>query len=183
MKTETTIKDTYVTSNHGFLYYGKYKTSPIFYHIKDIKWNLFLSIHFKTPTYYSDNEDAERNRRLLFKKIISETCDRLNLATNDLQYVATTEKQQYRCHYHSLIYIKKKSNVCVSLVRQTIQNLLNEKNVAIKDPSEKGNQIVIEHEEVAAYISKFNKNDMDCIPIHHSKKFIRFVENYRLHEF
>ena len=193
---------------NGFIQHDGYDVSPVFYHIKNIKWDLFLSLHFNHPNLFRDTEYAETQRWLFFKHLVKNTCKVLRIPRNDLQYFGTTEKQQQRCHLHALVYIKKKAPVSLEKVRANMQTLIEKdetvafptvcticrtslnkitgkcskckKGVSIRDKSsmERAIQIVKSPAEVAAYLSKFNKNDMDCIPIHHSKKFPEFLEDH-----
>lgn len=167
----TTISDRSISFNN-------YEVDPLFYSLRKARWDIFLTFHYKGEDYCLDNEFAEKNRRMLIKKVIVGTLKYLHQPRNDIQYVGFTEKINGRCHTHTVLHIKDKSPICAKTIADTIKLLLPQKNIR-QNPQDNDKQVEIirDSESAAAYISKFNSNDLKIHKIHHSSRLFEWINN------
>ena len=100
----------------GSIYFNNYKVDPFFYSLRKLRWDILLTFHYGGVDYYSDNEFAEKNRRSLIKKLVSQTLKSLKQPRNDIQFAGFTEKKNGRCHSHVLLHIKNKSPISANTI-------------------------------------------------------------------
>jgi len=159
----------------GNLLSDGWKVSPFFHTTGVIRWDLFLSFHYKGHEYNRDNPYAEKNRRDAIAALIRKSKECLGLKSRDLQYFGVTEMQGERCHTHTLIH-NRDNSISVRLLRDTILKLIDWDVVTI--PEGKLNEAIVtiqSSKKAAAYTSKLNKNDLEIQSIHFSKDFIKFA--------
>ena len=169
----------------GYLKEGNWRVDPFTYTIKNIPWKWFLSFHFRDTDYITNNEFSKKLRRKLINDIIQSTRKRLGLSTNDLHYFMSDEQQQGRIHTQGLI--TKKDKVTVSdeeILIELRSNICLEEVTCI----EKGKEYILieavrDSKGAAAYLNKFNKNDLKEHSNFMSSKFVEFANNYREHKF
>jgi hypothetical protein len=178
------IKNLRVDKN-GYLKEGKWRVDPFNYTIRNIPWKWFLSFHFKDSDYRVDSEFAGKNRRKLINDIIQFTRKKLGLASNDLHYFMSDEKQQGRVHTQGVITKKDKVIVEDMEILMALRS-----NIPLPEVSciERGKEYILiepvrDSKRAAAYLNKFNKNDFKDHRNFMSSKFVEFANNYRQHAF
>ena len=167
----TTISDRSISFNN-------FKVDPLFYSLRKARWDIFLTFHYEGEDYYLDNEFAEKNRRVIIKKVIVGTLKYLHQPRNDIQFAGFTEKKNGRCHTHTALHIKDKSPICAETIADTIKILLPQ-DIIRQNPRDKEKQVEIirDPERIAAYISKFNSNDLKIHKTHFSSRFFEWINN------
>lgn len=166
------------TISEGSISFNNYKVDPLFYSLRKARWDIFLTFHYKGADYCLDSEFAEKNRRMLIKKVIVGTLKYLHQPRNDIQYVGFTEKINGRCHTHTVLNIRDKSPICAETIADTIKLLLPQ-DIIRQNPQDKEKQVEIirDSESAAAYISKFNSNDLKIHKMHYSSRFVELIVN------
>ena len=164
----------------GLAYKGN-RLDPIFYKTCLFGGHIFWTNHYRSQDYYLDSEFAEKNRRRLIKRIIKWVKQFLGLNANDIQYFGMTEKKGFRCHTHTIIAIKKKCGDIADKVRSAIElfTSLTPQVTYDRATRQEANQIIINAVGVAAYISKINRNELECPMWHHSPKFFDYLEDHQ----
>jgi hypothetical protein len=85
-----------------------------FYHLNQIEFDLFITIHFKKYQHYKNSDDADCRRRKLFREIFGDITSNLNIPCKSLAYFGITElDSQDKMHGHILLK-KRKDLVALS---------------------------------------------------------------------
>ncbi len=170
------ISDRLSLDEAGNIKLDNWTLDPFFEPIIRIKnWSLFLTFHYRWRNLYE--ESAEKERRMQIHTMFNNTRLDLGLSSNDLQYYGVTEMQGGRCHTHTVCL--SKSGADPKLLIETVKRVQPyEMFIPNKNTEEKATDIIQEPLKLISYISKINKNDLECKFIHHSKDFINFYKNY-----
>jgi len=178
----TYCKDIYPSSVRNSKYS---KENPYRYSICQIPWTWFLSFHWKGYDYKEDSEFCFKNRRMIIKSLIKNTCKGLNIGSNDLQYFASDELKNKRVHTHAIIHKKNKVSVNDATVLKMLYSKIPRRIVSSIDKEKWAKVIepVSKSKEASEYITKLNSNDFETHMNYHSKKFIDFCNSYRDHGF
>jgi len=164
---------------NGKIFYNKFYVDSLFYSLRKVRWDIMLTFHYKIADYYRDNEFSEKNRRILIKKgIVIKTLKTLGQPVNDIQFAGFTEKKNGRCHSHTLLHIKDKSPLSMDIIADAIK-LMIPHEIIIRNSKDEKKQIefIRDSEAAAAYICKFNSNDLDLHNMFKSRNLINYLEN------
>ncbi|MCE9587337.1 MAG: hypothetical protein K8R57_03375 [Verrucomicrobia bacterium] len=147
-----------------------FEVDSIFYSLKDVSWQVFLSLHFKDKgedekiqkDFTSDSRAAGKNRRDVVRNMVWGARRTLGLAQNDLIHVSNSEKQGHdRCHIHALIATKEKAGIESNSLLNAIKanapwNILY---LPFATSEEKSFMTLDGCIDAVAYYCKRNKND------------------------
>jgi len=172
-------------SKNGYILHSGFEVDPIFYSLKNVSWQVFLSLHFKGIEYTSDSVNAEKNRQKAISEMVWGARKQLGLAHNDLIHVANSEKQNDRCHIHALVISKERARVDSEGLLDAIKANAYWHILSFPSDSSAKNafQPVRDSVAAAAYYSKRNKNDMDVRSEYISplaRSFLRLHANTQL---
>jgi hypothetical protein len=83
-----------------------------FYHLSEIDFDIFLTLHFKNKDYYGNSDDAHNNRRRLFRESFGNIARNLNKPYKSLFYFGICELgEDNKMHSHTLFKKRKDLNI------------------------------------------------------------------------
>jgi hypothetical protein len=153
-----------------------------FYHLNQIKFDLFLTLHFKQEKLYKNTLEADCNRRKLFRNTFGNVAMYLKIPHKALFYFGITELDcKDRMHAH--ILLKKRKDVKISLEElvQAIQKTIDTKCYRkINNQIPRSVEIIKNSNDATNYILKIKTNAEYTHRIkenyYHSKNFVQICD-------
>ena len=158
---------------------GKYDRA-FYYSLKRIRWDLFLSIQFKTPKYNGRSSYDFLKRREFIREFFEEIVVSLNLKQNDLQYFCFEERNSLiGSHLHIIVHCKHPETVSVDQTRLAMLQLLQDNQHIVIIPSGHTDHVqkVNYSDRVLKYCLKLRLDDTEK-PYFHSHGFTRFYNRH-----
>lgn len=156
-----------------------------YYHaLKDIDWDVLLTLKFKTRDFSGTSDSARSRRRNYLWDLKHEVVGELDLGTNNLQYFCTEEvNADKEAHFHVLWYSVYREKCPPDTLRKTIEKYVDPKHVIIPR-SETGKepphiQAVRSQEKVIQYVIKKPTSQDEPKEFCLSHGFVRFVNRHR----
>ena len=164
---------------------------PFYYALKEIKWNILLTLKFRTLGYKGKHPKAYFQRGEYLKNLMIETKNKLEMSRNDLIYFGTEEyNESLEYHIHTVIHVKKPLDTPVETVRRTIMDIISPKIIIIPPPIRGSHpshrlyrhcEIADSSDKTLKYINKIKQSYDSGKRIFHDerKNFVQFVNRYK----
>jgi hypothetical protein len=156
-----------------------------FYHLNEIEFDLFVTLHFKNQEYYANTIQSDCNRKRVFRETFGNITKYLRIPRKSLCYFGVSELDcNGRMHSHTLVKTRKDVNIATNDLAEGIKQVIGQKYFRISGENAPRSVEVIEDSRNAAnYILKIKTEEekqlnMKCI--HHSKNFreiCQFLKN------
>ena len=154
-----------------------------FYHLKDIEFDLFLTLHYKRSIYYKNTKDSECIRRRILRELFGNISRYLKIPYRSIMYFGASEKgSDNRIHSHILIRTRKDIHIENNELIEAIFAVLDKKIIRMdKKDISKGIAIVGDSVNASNYILKLKTSEEKQISIkeyfYHSKNFEKICES------
>lgn len=152
--------------------------------LKQIDWNVFLTLKFKAWKFRSLSNPAFKRRKEFLKDLVADVISELDLSLNDLQYFWSEEvNSEDEAHFHVLFYRVYSDKCSIEDLRRSIERNLNPEIVQIpkafigNEPPHL--QTVKSSEKCARYLLKTSKFQSEPKVLGHSLQFVRFWNRHR----
>jgi hypothetical protein len=159
-----------------------------FYHLKDIQFDLFLTLHYKRSIYYKNTKDSECIRRRILRELFGNISRYLKIPYRSIMYFGVSEKgSDNRIHSHILIRTRKDIHIENNELIDAIFAVLDKKIIRMdtKDIS-RGIAVVVNSVNASNYILKLKTSEEKQISVkedfYHSKNFVRICESCKTGE-
>ena len=157
--------------------------NAFYYHLKDIKFDLFLTIHFKNRKYYSNSIQAHCNRSKLFRETFGNLINYLGIKHKSLCYFGIAESDcNDKMHCHLLIKFRKDLNFSTQEKIDGINKifLLGWDYFRFTDSNQRSVEVVNDSQDATNYMLKIKTideketNTKDYY--YHSKNFTKICQ-------
>lgn len=172
-----------VIDNRGF--FAGNQVDPFFFSLQNIPFHLFITLHYRNPTFYGNTCDALLKRNRLISDIIHQTRTRLLLPQKSIHYFGTSEKGiSERVHTHTLVHIREDTlPMEESIITQIIDLLPSELiDVSKQTYGLFSPQVgkIKDSQAVSSYLCKIRPGSDQIKWEHHSQKFTKFANRFKL---
>lgn len=149
-----------------------------YYNLKDINFDVFLTVHFRKKGLYSESLDSDCNRRKFFREIFGNLTTYLEIPRKSLFYFGIAEidcDDKMHCH----LLIKFRNDVFLS-DQEKVKGinkiyLLAKDDLRITDTNKRGVEVVDDSQNAANYMLKIKTFDEKQTNLkenyYHSKNF------------
>ena len=153
-----------------------------FYHLNQIEFDLFITLHMVRMEHYKDKIEADCKRRRLFRETFGNICEYLEIPTKSLSYFGITElDSQDRMHGH--ILLKKRKDLILSndeLISGVYAGIADKPFRFEKKEKPRDVEVIKDSKDATNYILKIRtaKEREHSIKenFYHSKNFIQICE-------
>lgn len=172
-----------IINNQGF--FAGNKVDPFFYSLQNIPFHLFLTFHYRHPSFYGNTCDALLRRNRLISDIIHQTRTQLNLPQKSIHYFGTSEKGiSERIHTHTLVHLREDILTKEDSIITQIIDLLPSELIDTPKQAYGGYPPQVEKIEnsqaVSSYLCKVRPGSDQIKWEHHSQKFTTFANCFKL---
>lgn len=156
-----------------------------YYHaLKDIEWDVLLTLKFKTRGFSGTSSSARTKRRNCLWDLKHEVVGELDLGSNYCQYFCTEEvNADKEAHFHVLWHSVYRDKCSTETLRKTIERYVDPEHVIVP-PSQEGKepphvQTIRSQEKAIRYVIKKPTSQDEPKTFYLSHNFVRFVNRHR----
>jgi hypothetical protein len=154
-----------------------------FYHLKDIEFDLFLTLHYIRSIHYKNTQDSECNRKRLLRELFGNISKFLGIPYRSIMYFGVSEiGKDNKIHSHILIKTRKDIHIENNKLISAIFTVLDKKILRIDKKNFSRSIAVVENSlDASNYILKLKTSEEKQISVkedfYHSKNFVQVCES------
>jgi hypothetical protein len=159
-----------------------------FYHLKDIEFELFITLHYKQSIHYKNTQDGQCNRRRLLKELFLNITRYLEIPQRSLMYFGVSELgSDNKIHSHILLKLRKDVNIEYNELIDAFFAVLDRNYIRIDNwGMSRIIEVVQDSMDAANYILKLKNSKEKKISVkeeyYHSKNFEQICESCKNEE-
>jgi hypothetical protein len=154
-----------------------------YYHLKDIKFDIFLTVHFKKKKFYSKSIDSHCNRKNFFRETFGNLTRYLEIPHKSLFYFGIAERDcNDKMHCHLLVKFRKDLKLSDEEKVKGINKifLLGWDYFRFKDTNQRNVEVVSDSQDATNYMLKiktfYEKESNTKENYYHSKNFTQICK-------